>query len=90
MEPENEGLEDDVPFQTCRFSGSMLILKRCMYVWDENLSSDYFIDHDIRIPCLNNQDDSWKVLGRFFVARLKWQPSKLDCVSQIIVLWISI
>ena len=27
MEPENEGLEDDFPFQTCRFSGSMLIFR---------------------------------------------------------------
>ena len=28
---------------------------------------DYFINHEIRIPSLSNQDDSWKVVGVFFV-----------------------
>ena len=27
---------------------------------------NYFISHEIRIPSLNNQDDSWKVGGALF------------------------
>ena len=32
----------------------------------------YFINHEIWIPSLNNQDDSWKVSGRFFLRWLTW------------------
>ena len=30
------------------------------------LYRDYFINHEIRIPSLTNQDDSWKVFEGFF------------------------
>ena len=48
-----------------------------------NYNGDYFINHDIRIPCLINQDDSWKVKGPgfLFVAQVvKHQPVKLRIV----------
>ena len=43
------------------------------------LCHDYFINHDIRIPALNNQDDSWKV----------WDPGFCSWLICFLIFWLT-
>ena len=50
------------------------------YIGDEKLPSyigDYFINHEIRIPSLTNQDDSWKVITHRIHVSMVYLPTNL-------------